>query len=112
MWGGGGGGGSVVACRKTVSITMACNRCIMLLCVSVIINKICIVCVRVIINNRSFEPFCVWIWLWNTSSHSVPDCFCFCFCFSFSVDITFKAVSLDASFERSADGFALSQMKT
>ena len=35
--------------------------------------KICILCVRVIINERSFEPFCVWILFWSASSHSVSD---------------------------------------
>ena len=26
-----------------------------------------------IINNRSFEPFCVWVLFYNASSHSVSD---------------------------------------
>ena len=40
-----------------------------------IFPKICILCVRVKINKRSFEPFCVWILFQNASSHSVSDFF-------------------------------------
>ena len=35
--------------------------------------KMCIPCVRVKINKRSFKPFCVWILFQNASSHSVSD---------------------------------------
>ena len=35
--------------------------------------KICILCVRVKINKRSFESFCVWILFENASSHFVSD---------------------------------------
>ena len=33
-------------------------------------QRICILCVRVIINKRSFEPFCVWIFLLSVCKHS------------------------------------------
>ena len=44
--------------------------------------KIYILCVRVKINKRSFEPFCVWILSWNANRHSVSFSF-FLFLFFF-----------------------------
>ena len=35
--------------------------------------KFCILCVRIKINEHSFEPFGVWILFWSASSHSVSD---------------------------------------
>ena len=50
--------------------------------------KICILCVRVKIPQRSFEPFCVWFLFQNASSHSVVVVvvfvgFCLIVCFVF-----------------------------
>ena len=44
--------------------------------------KICIPCVRVKINKRSFEPFCVWI---VCVVDIVPGCVHVCLCFAVGV---------------------------